>query len=142
MIRKAGIQAATLLLAALIPAVLSALLHPKRPAWNHPNAIPEVSVATASGWGQAVLWIDARSQTEYEKAHIPSAMLLNEENWDSLLSAVLDVWQPGVRIVVYCNSQSCHSSQEVAKRLREEVDLADVYVLRGGWDSWLSSTKK
>ena len=39
-------------------------------------------------------------------------------------------------IVVYCSSKKCHSSEEVARRLREEVGLKTVYVLRGGWEAW------
>jgi len=39
-------------------------------------------------------------------------------------------------VMVYCNSRKCHASEEVAHRLREEVGLRPVYVLRGGWEAW------
>jgi rhodanese-related sulfurtransferase len=52
---------------------------------------------------------------------------------------MLNTWSPDKRTVVYCSTQACHASHEVAKRLREEAGLQNVYVLHGGWEKWLEA---
>ena len=82
------------------------------------------------------LWIDARSAMDFSKGHVPGAFLLNEDNWSQAIADVLEHWQPGQPIVVYCGSRECSASHAVARRLRgEEYRLESVYVLRGGWDA-------
>ncbi len=53
-----------------------------------------------------------------------------------LVPAVLDRWEPDGKVVVYCSSLSCQASHEVARRLREKMNLPNVYVLQGGWEAW------
>ena len=95
---------------------------------------------TALGWGDKVLWLDARTKAEYGKGHIPGAMLLNEDDWDGLLPRVLAAWNKDRIIVVYC-SRGCNAGREVAGRLREDAQLPQVYVLKGGWEAWQSAKK-
>jgi rhodanese-related sulfurtransferase len=135
-------QILLLLVLAAIPATGAALFHPRRPSWKAATlASDEILLQTALNENDRVLWLDARQAADFQKDHIPGAMLLNEDDWDDLLPPVLRVWRRGMILVVYCNSQRCQSSGEVAKRLREEAGLPDVYVLKGGWDSWLTSKK-
>ena len=49
---------------------------------------------------------------------------------------MLAVWSPEKRVVVYCGSESCGSSREVARRLRNDAQLKNVFVLEGGWEAW------
>ena len=125
-------QSLTILLLALIPAIGTGLWHPKRPSWQS----DEVTLAVARSWGATVLWVDARADADFEKGHIPGALPLNEDRWDDLLPGLLDKWDPGRKIVVYCSSLSCQTSRDVARRLREEVNLPNVFVLQGGWEAW------
>lgn len=131
-------QGLTLALLALAPAIAVALFHPKRPSWKS----DEVPLSLARHWKETVLWIDARPRSDFEKTHVPGAMLLNEDEWNELLPAVLDAWHPDDHIIVYCRTLSCQTSHDVAKRLRTDVGLPEVYVLQGGWESWLDSRKK
>jgi rhodanese-related sulfurtransferase len=131
-------QALVLVLLALVPAIAAALFHPKRPAWQS----DEVPLALAQSWKEKALWLDARPLGDFEHAHIPGALPLNEDAWRELLPAVLDAWNPDSKIVVYCSSLSCRTSHEVARRLREEVGLTQVYVLQGGWESWERARQK
>ena len=87
-------------------------------------------------WKDRVLWVDARSSVDFSGDHIPGAVRLTEDDWNELLPELLKSWEPNCAVVVYCNSRKCHTSEEVAKRLREEVGLKPVYVLRGGWEAW------
>jgi rhodanese-related sulfurtransferase len=130
-------QAITILILALVPAVAASLWHPRRPSWQS----DEVTLSAATAWGGTVLWIDARPDADFAKAHIPGALALNEDRWDDLLPAVLDHWEDhwdaNRKIVVYCSSLSCQTSRDVARRLREEGNLPNVFILEGGWESWL-----
>lgn len=125
-------QSVAILLLAMIPAFASGLWHPRRPSWQS----DEVTLAAAESWGTSVLWVDARPDTDFAGGHIPGALALNEDRWDDLLPGLLDKWDPGRKIVVYCSSLSCQTSRDVARRLREEVNLPNVFVLQGGWEAW------
>jgi rhodanese-related sulfurtransferase len=128
-------QLLILMAVAFIPATGSAWLYWKQGKWDvfqdHSVLLLEVTQ-----WKEPVLWVDARSIEDYTSDHIPGAVRLTEDNWNELLPHLLKIWEPASAIVVYCDSQKCHASNEVAKRLREEAALNNVYVLRGGWDAW------
>ena len=96
--------------------------------------VESVTVAQAQAWGESAIWIDARPDAEFERDHVPGAILLNEDRWNELLPQFLQNWSPEKRIVVYCSSQSCNASREVAKRLRDQAQLKSVFVLQGGWE--------
>ena len=126
----------TLVLAlALVPALVSG-------AWQlqwrkqEPLAPGEVRLATARLWGDQVQWVDARSRAKYERTHIPGALLLNEDEWDKLVGPFLDAWDADKTLVVYCDGGSCEASQAVAERIRNELKIGGVYVLKGGWAAW------
>jgi rhodanese-related sulfurtransferase len=124
------------MLIALIPAGVAALVHPRRPEWSREVLAPgEERLKTVLAWGSAVLWVDARSQRDYETEHIPGALSLNLEEWDTLFPRFLDQWSPERKVVVYCSSLSCALSHEVADRLTQS-GVSPVYVLKGGWEAW------
>lgn len=99
-------------------------------------AADEWTVAQARAAGPAPLWIDARSPAEFAAGHVPGALSLHEDDWDTLVVPVLLAWEPGRPVLVYCSSRSCDASRQVAARLRRDYQLTNVYVLRGGWDAW------
>jgi rhodanese-related sulfurtransferase len=133
-------QALLILLAALIPASLTAAFHPGRPPWSQEAlALGEETLPTILNWGENVFWIDARSADEYAAEHVPGAILLNLDDWDQLFPKFLDRWSPGKRVVVYCSASTCELSREVAERLRKN-GISPVFVLKGGWEAW--KTKK
>ena len=93
----------------------------------------EITVADAQALGATALWIDARSRADYEAGHVDGALLLNEESWIELLIPVIERWQPGTPVVVYCDSHRCQASRKVAERLRTEAGIDNARVLRGEW---------
>jgi len=99
---------------------------------------PELAAGEIRGGDAGVLdplWVDARSQTDYDAAHIPQAILLNEDNWDDQINDLIGAWLTDPRpIVVYCSSESCGNSKRVATRLREALPDAEIYSLKGGWE--------
>ncbi len=131
-------QALLLLALAFLPALGEALYLREEVSWDAPPvANDEVTIQDAFAWGESLLWVDARPDAQFETEHIPGALSLNEDRWDELLPQVLTTWAPEKRTVVYCSSQSCAASHEVARRLREEAGLKNVFVLHGGWEAWL-----
>ncbi|MBD5780146.1 rhodanese-like domain-containing protein [Pelagicoccus sp. NFK12] len=119
--------------------VLGAVSYLARPELLPANASAyEIDLVAARSLDGA-LWIDARTDADFEAAHLQGAMLLNEENWDAGFVPLLERWLPGMPIVVYCSSQSCLRSHHVAERLREELGADEIYALRGGWEALLEA---
>ena len=133
MIRRALLQALLLMALAAVPAFVSGLVQVKK---EEPLGPGEVRAATARQWGAAVLYVDARPKARFDAGHIPGAVLLNEENWDDLFPAFSDAWEPEKTVVVYCDGGACEASQQVAARLREALQVNNVFVLKGGWPAW------
>lgn len=135
MIARAARQLALVLALALAPALVSGAW---QLAWRQeePLAPGEVRLATAREWGERVQWVDARSRAKYERTRIPGALLLNEDEWDKLVGPFLDAWDADKTLVVYCDGGHCEASQRVAERIRHDLQIPGVYVLKGGWAAW------
>jgi rhodanese-related sulfurtransferase len=135
-------QALILATIALVPGFGEAIYFRDKISWRSPVPASEmVTVAQARAWGDNAIWVDARPNAEFASDHVPGAVSLNEDRWNELLPQVLAVWSPEKKVVVYCSSLSCNASREVARRLRKEAQLPNVFVLEGGWEEWLKSKK-
>lgn len=139
--RRALLQAVALVLLALVPATLSAIFHPRRPAFSDPVGPGEIALADALRNPGSFLWVDARPEAEYLKGHVPGALRLMEGEWDDLVPAVLQAWPTGKPAIVYCSARQCENSKTVAARLRE-FNVGQVHVLKGGWEAWQGAQKK
>ncbi len=105
--------------------------------WAEP-VLAAGEIHTVDARALEVLWLDARSEADYEAAHIPEAICLNEDNWDDGIVELMGAWLTNPRpIVVYCGSESCGTSKRIAERLREALPDAEIYSLKGGWDAWV-----
>lgn len=137
--RSLSLQCLLLLLVPLAPAALVGLLHPKAPRLFQQEALApgEVRLDIARDWEPEVLWVDARSRPDFEEAHIPGAVLLNEEEWETLFFDFAGTWDGSRKIVVYCGASQCQASHRVAERLREALESEEIHVLHGGWKVWL-----
>lgn len=130
-------QAGIILLVALIPALLALWLHPRRPAWSRDLVpVPEIAWTSVAKLGPDVVLIDARSAEAFEAGHIPGALHLGSSPEDDGTVAVARAWKPGKALVVYCDSARCDAAQAAARRLRQELGIKDIVVLKGGWSSW------
>jgi rhodanese-related sulfurtransferase len=129
-------QAGLILQIAVGLAGVTAAVHPKRPPFLAPPQDPnEVTLAQTKPWAGNILWVDARSESEFAAEHIPDAVCLNFENWNEQFPKFLDRYSPGQRVVVYCSATSCQLSREIAAKLKASgVDGA--YFLEGGWEAW------
>lgn len=119
-------------------------LHPEAPAlYLHLDtrvAEGEVTLAQVRAMEAAggVLWIDARARSEFEKGHVPGAILLNEQEWESLMfEAVETLSRNDKPIIIYCDAQRCDASHRLAEKLRD-LGQSEIHVLAGGWNAWQS----
>ncbi|MGF1530232.1 MAG: rhodanese-like domain-containing protein [Puniceicoccaceae bacterium] len=97
----------------------------------------EVTFSQIQAWAQEILWVDARQKSDWDAGRIENAVWLSEGNFESGLSLFLDRWYPGLAVVVYCDAQDCDASTAVAARLRDELEIDNVWVLKGGWQAWI-----
>ncbi len=133
---KALRETIVLILVAIVPAALAVMFHPDLANRGRAGLdAGAVRLEEARAWDAPVLWIDARDAESFARGSIPHAVHLAPERFESDLGAVLAAWQPGARIVVFCGSLSCATSQEIAQRLRD-AGLDDVHHLHGGWEAW------
>ncbi len=95
-----------------------------------------IAVADARLRAAELLWIDARPAAQFEAGHIPGAVNLPLDAWDTHFPQLLAVWSPERALVVYCDSTTCDLSEQVADRLRRELGVDTVQVLHGGWQAW------
>ena len=135
-------QALVLVALAFVPAIGQAVYFRDKVSWQSPVPSSElVTVAQARAWNADAIWVDARPDEEFTRDHVPGAVSLNEDRWNELLPQFLATWSPDKKVVVYCSTQNCNASREVAKRLRDEAQLKNVFVLQGGWEEWLKNKR-
>lgn len=84
---------------------------------------------------EGAIWVDARSPEAFTAGHYPGALPFNPGDWDEGLGALLERWNPGQTVIVYCDGAGCASSRELARRFREEVGMEPVYWLIDGWEA-------
>jgi len=137
---KAGAigQTVLLLLLALPLAIGEAVYFRNKVSWQSRIPASEiVDIDLARSWGANAIWVDARPNNDYEKSHVPGAVSLNEDHWNEQLPQFLAQWSPEKKVVIYCSTKSCNLAGDVARRLRDEAQLKEVFVLEGGWEEWL-----
>ncbi|MEM9016653.1 MAG: rhodanese-like domain-containing protein [Verrucomicrobiota bacterium] len=133
-----------------VATLISAVFHPKRPAWYEVVSPEElrwqISAEEAkeiAGTGE-VLWVDARARTKFEEEHFPEAILLNPMEWGDLMFENMDRLQDamGSPVIVYCDGNDCKKSSDVARQLRELLGLEPVYVLKGSWRALIETDSR
>jgi rhodanese-related sulfurtransferase len=127
---------------AALPAIGEGIYFRDKVSWQ--SSIPAselVTVDQARAWGGGAIWVDARPDEEFGQDHVPGAFSLNEDHWNELLPQFLPNWSPEKKVIVYCTAASCNAARDVAKRLREEAQLKEVFVLKGGWEEWLKKSR-
>jgi rhodanese-related sulfurtransferase len=127
---------------AFLPAIGEGIYFHDKVSWQSPIPASElVTVDQARSWGDSAIWVDARPDEEFSRDHVAGAFSLNEDHWNELLAQFLPNLSPDKKVVVYCSAESCNAAREVAKRLRDEAQVKDVFVLQGGWEEWLKKNR-
>ena len=126
-----------LLVAATLLALAAFAFDPRaRALLRDAPAADETTLASARAHRGPLLWLDARPAADFARDHIPEALPLNPDDWDSQIVPVITRWQPGTHVIVYCDDSACGSSRAVADKLRREYQFDEVVILHGGWAAW------
>lgn len=87
---------------------------------------------------QGAIFVDARNEAEFLKAHIDGAFHLDVESPDKdrLIVERLDMLPRDLPIVTYCDSQECGLSKHLAEDLLD-FGFTNVSVFKPGWNEWV-----
>jgi rhodanese-related sulfurtransferase len=84
------------------------------------------------------LWVDARPRGEWKENGLEGSILWNMDPKEdaNVFEAEAAPHIAGAElVVVYCGSEKCGTSREVAERIRKLGFGPEVKVLHGGWDA-------
>ena len=150
MTRRTLLEAAALLALTTLAAAGTYFYHPHKPAlYMTQEATPEGEIsigdARAAMVQPGVIWIDARTRAQFDKGHVPTALLVSkhETDFESLLLPAANAIQDGQDklVIVYCDAKKCEASHHVADVIRGFHPIPEqVRVLHGGWAAWQSAT--
>jgi len=102
----------------------------------------EICPADVSG---KVLWVDARPRSDWENDRVNGAILWNlDPKEDQLVfeaEASARIFEAEL-VVVYCGSEKCDISKQVADRIRGLQLGPPVKVVKGGWKAMEASRPK
>jgi rhodanese-related sulfurtransferase len=82
-----------------------------------------------------VLFVDVRSQENYEQGHIPGAVSLPLDQYDEKIQSFLSRYSLDQPMVTYCSGRTCEDSHTLA-RLLLEAGFTDVRVFIDGFPGW------
>ena len=142
------LQAAILVLAAVALGVGQKYIFPDNaPAlYLQSEPLVEGEILAADAWKRAqseeVAWIDARSEKQFAKGHVPGALQLNEQTFDAdpeVFFTLQNFYDKPV--FIYCDGAACKASHKIAGRLRD-MRFAEVVVVKDGWPGLEKLVKK
>jgi rhodanese-related sulfurtransferase len=79
-----------------------------------------------------IVVIDVRESEDFRKGHVPGAVNLPEEKWDTLEGLSKEATN-----VLYCYTQTCHLASRAAQRFSREG--YPVMEMEGGFEAWKDS---
>lgn len=85
-----------------------------------------------------ILFVDARSPSEYESAHLPGAVNVPAENAGKKLEELERAVMAGKELVIYCSGPVCPLSAELAAILADK-GIRKLMILPEGWSGWLET---
>jgi rhodanese-related sulfurtransferase len=85
------------------------------------------------------LLVDAREEEHYTAQHIPGALSLPAHAYPEMLQFFAEDHGTDITVVVYCGTEDCDVSTELAARLADEAGIRDVRILDGGFLAWQRS---
>jgi rhodanese-related sulfurtransferase len=103
-------------------------------AWK-PEEINSVARAKEIFDNGNILFVDARSQDNYEDGHLPGAVSLPVGQFDEQIESFLNQHSPDTPIVTYCSGRTCEDSHNLAQLL-SDVGFTNVSVFIDGFPGW------
>jgi rhodanese-related sulfurtransferase len=82
-----------------------------------------------------VLFVDARSQVEFESGHIPRAISVPLGDFDQYFKKYAREIRRAKVIVVYCHGGGCHLSEKTCEKFYQK-GFRNVVNFYNGWPAW------
>lgn len=130
--KSALLQAAVLLLCAMVPTVLTARLNLR---WPAPAEFSQIPPKSAHADAANILFVDVRNQDRFESGHAPGALAIRPETYETMQDSLRALWR-GQRIVIYGEGTGSERALQVARKLRKDLDAPRILLLEGGWAAW------
>jgi len=83
--------------------------------------------------------VDAREEEQFHARHIPGALSLPSNAYSEMIEFFAEEQGRNKTVVIYCGTEDCDLSTELALRLRDEAGFEDIRVLEGGFLAWQRS---
>lgn len=88
----------------------------------------------------ALVFVDARNEDNYQAGHIPGAYELDPYHPEKYLDKVVPVCQNAEVVVVYCTGNECEDSELSAILLRNiGIPNDKIFVYAGGYTDWTAA---
>jgi rhodanese-related sulfurtransferase len=97
--------------------------------------IDDIEVAKQLFDQNAVVFIDARSSSDFEEGHIQGAFSLPLGEFDALIETIFQQIPPEQPIITYCSGRTCEDSHLVAQMLTD-MGYEEVSVMIDGLPGW------
>ncbi len=117
-------------------------VRPRGTATGPAESIPAIDIPLVRLPGAEALWqrsstlfVDVRSDIDYQYGHIRGAVSLPEEEFEQRFPELKPRLERAQALVVYCKSEDCGKSLWTALRLRGE-GLKQVRIYPAGWNEW------
>ena len=82
------------------------------------------------------LLVDARDEDQFAAEHILGAVSLPAASYEEMLLFFAEEHGREKPVVIYCGTEDCEMSSELAIRLRDEAGLKEIRILEGGILAW------
>jgi len=87
---------------------------------------------------QGAKLVDARSPEEYSLGHIPGALSLPDDGFDSAFPTLQAQIKTAPFVIIYCSGGSCATSEHLAKKLADKGIPGEKLLIYGdGFPGWM-----
>ncbi len=95
-------------------------------------ALKDATLLFASG---RAMFLDARSQWEFEQGHIQGAVSMPVDEFDYWFPQLESKLRAAPNLITYCDGERCPLGHELTEKLQAQ-GLDNVFVLKNGWTRW------
>jgi rhodanese-related sulfurtransferase len=137
--KKSLIQAVAVLILACVAGLAANALRSDglqlRPGPDQGDGFVPLGQAEELHRSGAALFLDARSQVEFEEGHIAGALNLPPEEFGFYYELLAGRIAGAGVVITYCDGEHCLLSQDLARLLRGKGQQ-QIRILKNGWSLW------
>ncbi len=109
--------------------------NPGSAVFNDRLEIDDIEVAKLIYDADKTLFVDARSETDYQAGHVEKAVSLSLQDFDAHIEDFINRYPPEQPIVIYCSGRTCEDSHHLAQLLLD-MGYESVHIMIDGFQAW------